>query len=187
MIYLLRKEDRRATIISNTDNRFMNYKKEFGSTIIENSDMVWTQAKLIIKELESLGYQHHSAPFKYDDKIAWYKHGTYHREDGAALEWNNGTRMWYYKGALHRVGGPAVTNPLGNEDWYFEGNLHREDGPAESVPREGYKGWLKHGVYHRLDGPAREWSNGIKQFWIDGQDYTEEDFWNKASVVRSDG
>jgi len=31
-----------------------------------------------------------------------------HREDGPAIEYNDGGKSWYYKGVRHRVGGPAV-------------------------------------------------------------------------------
>ena len=39
----------------------------------------------------------------------WYdKKGELHREDGPAVEWNDGTKEWYRHGKLHRVDGPAI-------------------------------------------------------------------------------
>lgn len=186
MKYLLKKEDRTATISSYIDNRFMNYRKEFGSTIIENVDITWTESKRIILELENLGYQHYSASFKHEDRIAWYKYGRYHRDDGPAVEWNNGSKMWYKAGALHRADGPAITNPLGDKEWYFNGNWHREDGPAIEC-RSGKKVWYIHGILTRLDGPAVEYSDGRKEFWINGDMYEyESDFWKQATIIRSE-
>jgi len=31
-----------------------------------------------------------------------------HREDGPAVEWNDGTKCWYQNGELHRKDGPAI-------------------------------------------------------------------------------
>ena len=33
---------------------------------------------------------------------------------------------------------------------------------------------------HRLDGPAVEWSNGYKEWWIEGKYYATEKEWEKA-------
>ena len=32
----------------------------------------------------------------------------FHREDGPAIEGNNGKKEWYINGELHRVDGPAI-------------------------------------------------------------------------------
>jgi hypothetical protein len=59
----------------------------------------------------------------------------------------------------------------GNQFWSINGNLHREKGP--SVIRvygyKGYKAWHQNGRYQRLGGPARIWSNGRKEWYINGK------------------
>jgi len=49
-----------------------------------------------------------------------------------------------------------------------QGYLHRLDGPAREWA-DGRKEWYQNGQIHRLDGPAREWSDGTKQWWQNGQ------------------
>jgi hypothetical protein len=51
--------------------------------------------------------------------------------------------------------------------------LHREDGPAVEYS-SGSRDWFQHGKRHRLDGPACEYTKN--EWWIDDQQYTEEDF-----------
>jgi len=36
----------------------------------------------------------------------------------------------------------------------------------------------KNGKKHREDGPAIEWNDGYKRWFIDGKEYTEEEFNN---------
>ena len=45
-----------------------------------------------------------------------------HREDGPAVEFNDGTKMWYWGGMLHRdsVEGPAIEYANGEKRWFQE-------------------------------------------------------------------
>jgi len=45
--------------------------------------------------------------------------------------------------------------------------LHCDDGPA-IVWTNGIKEWYLDGLRHRNDGPAVEYANGIKEWWING-------------------
>lgn len=54
--------------------------------------------------------------FYYKDKTR----KTYHRIDGPAAVWENGTLWWYRNGKVHRVDGPAVLRPTAKE-WYVDG------------------------------------------------------------------
>jgi hypothetical protein len=76
--------------------------------------------------------------------------GQYHREDGPAVEYNNG-KYWYINGLKHRTDGPAIENIY-------------------------YKQWWINGKQHREDGPAVEWRNGYKEWYLNGIDYSEEEF-----------
>ena len=40
--------------------------------------------------------------------------------------------------------------------------------------------WRRKGKHHREDGPAREWADGSKEWWLNGKEYTEEEF-NRAT------
>lgn len=89
----------------------------------------------------------------------WYKEGTviYHRLDGPAIEYSDGSRYWYQEGMLHRLDGPAIESADGTKYWYQK---------AKS---------------HRLDGPAVEWPNGNKSWYIEGKEYTELGYQEKTS------
>jgi hypothetical protein len=47
--------------------------------------------------------------------------GNYHRLDGPAKIWTNGTRFWYVNGERHRLDGPAVEWHKGKLSWYLNG------------------------------------------------------------------
>ena len=49
-----------------------------------------------------------------------------HREDGPAIEYNNGTKVYYQNNKYHRLDGPAVKG-FGIEAWYVDGILLKKD------------------------------------------------------------
>ena len=51
----------------------------------------------------------------------WYINGNLHREDGPAIEYQNGGKQWYINGKLHREDGPAFESPSGDKFWYLDG------------------------------------------------------------------
>jgi hypothetical protein len=57
---------------------------------------------------------------KFGDKF-WYKDDKYHREDGPAVEWVNGSKEWWINGQLHREDGPAAESNNGEKYWYLNG------------------------------------------------------------------
>jgi len=80
-----------------------------------------------------------------------------HREDGAAIEWNNGDKSWWLNGERHREDGPAIELNNGDKSWWLNGKLHRED------------------------APAIEWNTGSKEWYLNGEEYTEEEFKKKTA------
>ena len=73
--------------------------------------------------------------------VRWkLKTGEYHRVDGPAIEWADGTKDWHLNGERHRVDGPAVEYTDGSKAWYLNGKRHRVDGPAIECAN-GYKAW----------------------------------------------
>ena len=55
---------------------------------------------------------------------------------------------------------------------------HREDGPAAVWDNGRKKAWYFNGKRHRIDGPACEYANGRKEWYIEGKEYSEEEFIN---------
>ena len=74
----------------------------------------------------------------------------------------DGTR-WYYNSdnQFHRDDGPAIEYADGSKHWYQNGQLHRTDGPAVEYA-DGTKFWYQNGILHRTDGPAVEYANGAQ-------------------------
>ena len=56
-----------------------------------------------------------------NDNRQWYLNGKLHREDGPALEYNNGEKYWLLNGKRHRENGPAVEYAGGEKYWYLNG------------------------------------------------------------------
>lgn len=51
----------------------------------------------------------------------YYLNGYPHRDNGPAIEWNNGDKEYFINGRLHREDGPAVER--GNKkEWWYKGN-----------------------------------------------------------------
>ena len=74
---------------------------------------------------------------------------------------------------FHRVDGPAIIYPNGTQLWFINGNLHREDGPARIFP-DGQEEWYINGKLHREDGPAVIYPNGRREWWVSGQNITKK-------------
>lgn len=47
--------------------------------------------------------------------------GDLHREDGPALEWNDGTKVWFQNNVMHRNDGPAYEGCDGALQWFVHG------------------------------------------------------------------
>ncbi len=117
----------------------------------------------------------------------WYKEGTniFHRENGPAVEYADGSKMWYVYGKLHREDGPAVEWAYGIKEWYDHDKRHRENGPAIEF-EDGHKEWFHHGERHREDGPAIENASGRKRWYLNGRKYSKEDFLRKIEDMKKD-
>jgi hypothetical protein len=79
---------------------------------------------------------------EFSNRTEWKnKQGHFHREDGPAIVWDDGTKQWFNNGVLHRLNGPAVTWHMGEE-------------------------WIVNGKRNRTDGPAIDWDDGTKEWWV---------------------
>ena len=63
------------------------------------------------------------------------------------------------------------------------GQYHRLDGPAIEWCYGG-KEFFKNGIRHRIGGPAYEYKEEI-QFWFDGKQYNENEYWEVAKEITS--
>ena len=97
-----------------------------------------------------------------DDKIYFSdKNDEYHRINGPAREYANGSKVWFLHGNLHREDGPAVENADGSNQWWLDGKRHR------------------------IDGPALEYSNGYKEWWINDKKYKlERNYWKAVAQLK---
>ncbi len=103
-----------------------------------------------------------------DGSKEWYLYGELHRTDGPAREFASGYKSWHLNGQLHRTDGPAVENADGSRAWYLNGERYRTDGPAIEN-EDGSKSWYVNGSLHRTDGPAIEGSDGSKFWYLNGE------------------
>ena len=57
-----------------------------------------------------------------DGNMFWFNDkGEYHRLDGPAIEYANGSKEWYINGIRHREDGPAIEYSDGEKYWYYYG------------------------------------------------------------------
>jgi hypothetical protein len=50
-----------------------------------------------------------------------------HREDGPAIEWEDGYKAWYFYGKIHREDGPAIEWSNVMKYWYLENEKIEEE------------------------------------------------------------
>lgn len=82
---------------------------------------------------------------------------TYHREDGPAIEYADGTKSWWINGKRHRIDGPAIEYSYGGKWWFQYGMFHREDGPAvEEVDQVNNSYYYKDKLYENISSDE-EW------------------------------
>ena len=92
-----------------------------------------------------------------DSSIFWYnENDQFHREDGPAIEWADGSKQWFINGKHHREDGPAIEGSYGDKYWFINNKLHREDGPAVDC------------------------ANGYKKWYINGEELSEQEFINRT-------
>ena len=48
--------------------------------------------------------------------------GKFHRDDGPAVTYPDGTTVWFQFGKIHRIDGPAITYLDGTQQFWFEDN-----------------------------------------------------------------
>ena len=71
---------------------------------------------------------------------------------------------------------------------FVNGLIHREDGPAridDNIinPEIGQTIWSYNDDFHRLDGPAVVTYKGEIDFYIFGDSFSEQTYWNDPRVI----
>ena len=89
-------------------------------------------SQITIEKLITLDelYQLTTGKYFIQKATVYYQKGKYHRIDGPAIEWLDGTKEWLVNGKYHRMDGPAVERSDGTKEWYIDGHFHHMDGPA---------------------------------------------------------
>jgi hypothetical protein len=64
----------------------------------------------------------HGSKFYFSDE----KMQIFHREDGPAVEWRDGSKFWYRNDVLHREDGPAVEWAGRGKQWWIDGKTLTE-------------------------------------------------------------
>jgi len=85
--------------------------------------------------------------------------GEYHREDGPAVIFKDGSQFWYKNGVHHREDGPAIVGCGCTKEWYQNGELHRDDGPARIYKDSSEEFWVD-GIQY----PKKKFKKAVKQF-----------------------
>ena len=62
----------------------------------------------------------------YNHKYWKLPNGDFHREDGPAIEYNNGDKDWWLNGKRHRDDGPAVERINGYKAWFLNNKMYSE-------------------------------------------------------------
>jgi len=89
---------------------------------------------------------------RWGNKFYCNKNNKFHRLDGPAIEYSEGTKYWCQNGEYHRLDGPAVEYSDGGKAWLQNGKLHRLDGPAVELSDRTREWWFKgKGPLHPLE------------------------------------
>ena len=59
--------------------------------------------------------------------------GKWHRVNGPAVIWTDGSRSWYQNDILHRTDGPAIECPGGIYSWWLNGKMLTEQEYNERI------------------------------------------------------
>ncbi|RTK95504.1 MAG: hypothetical protein EKK64_06695 [Neisseriaceae bacterium] len=116
----------------------------------------------------------------------------FHRKNGPAITYEDGTESWFDNGICYRVfktenfietyievkfciiqthsfsDKPAVIYKNGTKEWHRYGSIHRENAPAV-VYANGDEEWWFLGQKHRIDGPAVIYGN--KKYWFENGEF----------------
>jgi hypothetical protein len=79
-----------------------------------------------------IGITEQGNKYYYKDKAM----SVFHREDGPAVEWLNGSKEWWLNGKRHREDGPAIEYSDGDKSWYLNGKKLTEQEFKKKTAKE---------------------------------------------------
>jgi len=122
---------------------------------------------------------------QYGDSRWFDTDGWRHRDgDLPAYIDSNGSQAWFQHGRAHRDDDkPAYVGATGTKVWWHN-NSQQRDGDKPAVIRgDGTQEWWQDSKKHRKTGPAVIHPNGDIEFFLNGYEYTEEE-WAEAVGMR---
>ena len=149
-------------LAARTQEPVLGWEKCFGDGGVEYFDQFGNLYKAVVPQ--GSPWKAVGAQFNDSGYTVYLKDGKAHREDGPALEFENGQL-----------------------EYWLDGQQHREDGPA-LITTEGIESWFRHGKLHREDGPAVDWkgTEGFEnEYYLDGESYGSKELWEKAVRKRN--
>ncbi|HNC55211.1 MAG TPA: hypothetical protein PLP33_07195 [Leptospiraceae bacterium] len=77
-----------------------------------------------------------------DTAFVFYKKDTvyYHRVNGPAIIWKDGTKEWWINGKRHRTNGPAIIHSGGEEEWWIDNICYIFFGLRELITKSIFLG-----------------------------------------------
>ena len=101
----------------NTPKEIIINGNDVSASIINNSnedvrvsEYTINNPKLVDCLMNFEGMETFTGVVKDKDSVAYYVNGELHRDNGPAIEWEDGTKEWYIDGNIHRENGPAIEN-----------------------------------------------------------------------------
>ena len=79
------------------------------------------------KKITVNGKEYYQTICRNKNETVYYLNGKVHREDGPAIEYNDGYKYWWINGKRHRDGGPAVEYPNGYKEWWLDGKIYSKE------------------------------------------------------------
>jgi hypothetical protein len=175
--------------------KFIDIPEDFtGVCKVENITIHYENGKRHREDGPAVEYE--PDEYQSNGSRAWYIHGQRHRIDGPAVEFDNGRKEWYINDKPHRLDGPAMIGANGLKSWWIDGTRYTEEEFNKIVankPKEFISSYYvpdnfsgvckiisgdichyKDGKLHHTDGPAVEYSNGIKEWWVNGKRHRED-------------
>lgn len=145
----------------------------------KNSEEVYDLSEEKIKEIDERAIkviEAHMKPIPYSETNLPTEIGIYDFGNGKSYIVTENFVMWKNNGLYHKLDGPAMIFKDGTKKWFVDDKLHRSDGPAIEWGITHRKDWYQEGFLHRLDGPAIEYVNGDKCWYVNGNVISEEKF-----------
>jgi hypothetical protein len=86
-------------------------------------------------------------------------------------------------GKLHSFNDePAIVYYNGGMYWYQHGKRHRDNDLPAIICSNGTMYWYRHGNVHREKNAALIYHNGHKEYWLNGKEYTFDE-WIKLTPI----